>query len=118
MSVSRNWLTVEAEIYGDFAVHFVLYEPKPEQDVFAVTHIASGYMVAFSEDLDHARLFADEMNGHNLSDQVKAVRRQEAGGLLSKAWFTKLLAKYQMSVYVTRGKDVEEKGRFVLQFGR
>jgi hypothetical protein len=109
---------VEAEVYGDYAVHLILYGSPTDYDVFSVTHIASGLMVAFTEVLDDARGFAQDMNGKNVADQLKAIRRGEAGGLLQRPSIVKLLTKYKMGVYITRGKDAETQGRPTVYYGR
>ncbi len=118
MKLNRTWREIEAEIYSAYAVHYMLYEPQLPRDTFAVTHIESGMMVAFTEVLDNAREFAQEMNAHNVADQVKAAQRQESGGLLKKPWFVKLLKKYRMSIYITRGKkDDTGKNRTPIHYG-
>lgn len=115
MGINRRWIEVQAEKYDNYAVHYVLYEGETNGDVFAVSHIPSGLMVAFNDVLDEARGFAQEMNGKNIEDAVKAVRNQTVSDLPKKPWFRKLLTKYRMGIYISRDK---EAGRPVLYFGR
>lgn len=115
MGINYRWIEVQAEVYGEYAVHYVLYAGQQDGEVFAVSHIASGLMVAFNEVLDEARGFAQEMNGKNIEDAIKSVRSKTPSGLPKKPWFRKLLTKYRMGVYLSRDK---EAGRPVLYFGR
>ena len=115
MGVNRRWIEVQAEVYGDYAVHYVLYAGETNGEVFAVSHIASGMMVAINDVLDEARGFAQEMNDKNIEDALKAVRRQAPSDLPKKPWFRKLLTKYRMGIYLSRD---HEAGRPVLYFGR
>lgn len=113
--MNRRWIEVQAEVYGDYAVHYVLYAGETNGDVFSVSHVASGLMVAISDVLDEARGFAQEMNGKTITDALKSARSQAKSELPKKPWFRKLLTKYRMGVYLSRDT---EAGRPVLWFGR
>lgn len=96
-------IIVDAEVYGDYAVHPTLLRSGFSETLYSVTHIKSGYLVAETDVLDDARGFAQEMASINVDAQVKSRRQRQSGTLLKTSKkLNAILTKYHMYVIITQ----------------